>query len=89
MSAIQYASRRYSKRPAKFQKHGSSGRGALPTCGLDNKCCNDAIQAGLGQNDLRLNLYVEFRKMVKSNRSVAQRVLSIEVEADHHRRYTV
>ena len=40
-------------------------------------------------DDFRLNLHVERRKMTKSNRSVAQRVLNVEVEADRHRRYHV
>eukprot|EP00965_Chrysotila_dentata_P059605 1977702-Pleurochrysis_carterae.AAC.1 len=41
---------RCSKRCAKFQKRGGSGRGAMPTCGLDdNKRCNDALQTGLAQ----------------------------------------
>eukprot|EP00965_Chrysotila_dentata_P038240 1270486-Pleurochrysis_carterae.AAC.1 len=39
--------------------------------------------------DFRLNLYVERREITKSNRSVAQRVLNIEVEADRHLRYYV
>eukprot|EP00965_Chrysotila_dentata_P185890 6136974-Pleurochrysis_carterae.AAC.1 len=33
----------------KFQERGSSGRGTMPMCGLDDKCCNDAVQAGLAQ----------------------------------------
>eukprot|EP00965_Chrysotila_dentata_P083774 2764931-Pleurochrysis_carterae.AAC.1 len=74
-----------------FQWSAGSGRGAVPTCGpLDDKCCNDALQAGLAQNDdFRLNLHVERREMMKSNRSVAQRVLNVVVEADRHRRYHV
>eukprot|EP00965_Chrysotila_dentata_P088946 2936239-Pleurochrysis_carterae.AAC.2 len=40
-------------------------------------------------DDFRLNLHVEHREMTKSNRSVAQRVLKVEVEADLHRRYHV
>eukprot|EP00965_Chrysotila_dentata_P099655 3294016-Pleurochrysis_carterae.AAC.5 len=33
-------------------------------------------------NNFRLNLHVERRKMTKRNRSVAQRVLNVKVEAD-------
>ena len=40
-------------------------------------------------DDFRLNLHVERREITKSNRSVAQRVLNVEVEADRHRRYHV
>eukprot|EP00965_Chrysotila_dentata_P110054 3636486-Pleurochrysis_carterae.AAC.1 len=36
-------------------------------------------------DDFRLNLHVERREMTKSNRSVAQRVLNVKVEADRHR----
>eukprot|EP00965_Chrysotila_dentata_P027517 914108-Pleurochrysis_carterae.AAC.1 len=40
------------KRRAKFQRSARSaclGRGAMATCGLDDKCCNDALQAGLAK----------------------------------------
>eukprot|EP00965_Chrysotila_dentata_P116693 3857757-Pleurochrysis_carterae.AAC.1 len=40
-------------------------------------------------DDFRLNLHVEYREMTMSNRSVAQRVLNNEVDADRHRRYHV
>eukprot|EP00965_Chrysotila_dentata_P174332 5755207-Pleurochrysis_carterae.AAC.1 len=43
----------------------------------------------LKDDDFRLNLYVERREMMKSNRSVAQRILNVEVEAERHRRYHV
>eukprot|EP00965_Chrysotila_dentata_P120031 3970314-Pleurochrysis_carterae.AAC.1 len=38
-------------------------------------------------DDFRLNLHVECREITKNNRSVAQGVLNVEVEADRHRRY--
>eukprot|EP00965_Chrysotila_dentata_P185891 6137042-Pleurochrysis_carterae.AAC.1 len=38
-------------------------------------------------DDVRLNLYVERREMAESNRSVAQRVPNVEVEANRHRMY--
>eukprot|EP00965_Chrysotila_dentata_P113819 3762345-Pleurochrysis_carterae.AAC.1 len=31
------------------QEHGGSERGAMPTCGLDDTCCSDALQASLAQ----------------------------------------
>eukprot|EP00965_Chrysotila_dentata_P171372 5655452-Pleurochrysis_carterae.AAC.1 len=40
------------KRRAKFQRSvrsACSGRGAMPTFGLNDKCCNDALQAGLAK----------------------------------------
>eukprot|EP00965_Chrysotila_dentata_P109492 3618337-Pleurochrysis_carterae.AAC.1 len=40
-------------------------------------------------DDIRLNLNVERREMTKSNRTVAQRVLNVKVEADCHRMYHV
>ena len=40
-------------------------------------------------DDFRLNLHVERRGITSSNRSVAQRVLNADVEADRHRRYHV
>eukprot|EP00965_Chrysotila_dentata_P160443 5297582-Pleurochrysis_carterae.AAC.1 len=36
-------------------------------------------------DDFRLYLHVERREMMKSNRSVAQHVLNVEVEGDRHR----
>eukprot|EP00965_Chrysotila_dentata_P106359 3513160-Pleurochrysis_carterae.AAC.1 len=39
--------------------------------------------------DFRLNLHIKRQEMTRSNRSVAQRVLNVEVEADRHRRYRV
>eukprot|EP00965_Chrysotila_dentata_P173838 5738817-Pleurochrysis_carterae.AAC.1 len=36
-------------------------------------------------DDFRLNFHVERRKMTESNKSVAQRVLNVEGEADCHR----
>eukprot|EP00965_Chrysotila_dentata_P018511 616513-Pleurochrysis_carterae.AAC.1 len=45
----QNAPSRCSKRRAKFQWNAGLERGAMPTCGLDDKCCNDALQAGLAQ----------------------------------------
>eukprot|EP00965_Chrysotila_dentata_P095474 3155398-Pleurochrysis_carterae.AAC.1 len=63
----------------------------MPTCGLDDKCCNDAlIKLVLPKDDdVRPNLHVERRGITKSNRSVAQRVPNVEVEADHHQKYHV
>eukprot|EP00965_Chrysotila_dentata_P043599 1449581-Pleurochrysis_carterae.AAC.1 len=40
-------------------------------------------------DDFRLNLHVERREMTRSIRSVAQRVLNVEIEADRHKRYHV
>eukprot|EP00965_Chrysotila_dentata_P027205 903595-Pleurochrysis_carterae.AAC.1 len=37
------ASSRCLKRRAKFQRSAGSGRGSMPTCGLDDYCCNDAL----------------------------------------------
>eukprot|EP00965_Chrysotila_dentata_P157288 5196423-Pleurochrysis_carterae.AAC.1 len=45
----QNASSRCSTRRAKFQERGGSRREAMPICGLNDKCCNDALQAGLTQ----------------------------------------
>eukprot|EP00965_Chrysotila_dentata_P256736 6212647-Pleurochrysis_carterae.AAC.1 len=38
-----------SKRRATVQERGGSGREAMPTCGLDDKCCSDVLQADLAQ----------------------------------------
>eukprot|EP00965_Chrysotila_dentata_P233231 6199472-Pleurochrysis_carterae.AAC.1 len=40
-------------------------------------------------DDFRLDLHVERREMIKSNRSVAKRVFNVEVEADRHQRHHV
>eukprot|EP00965_Chrysotila_dentata_P118233 3908214-Pleurochrysis_carterae.AAC.1 len=40
-------------------------------------------------DDFRLNLHVKRREITKRNRSVAQRVVNVKVEADRHRRYHV
>eukprot|EP00965_Chrysotila_dentata_P070163 2317275-Pleurochrysis_carterae.AAC.1 len=40
-------------------------------------------------DDFRLSLHVERREITKRNRSVAQRVLNVKVEADRHRKYHV
>eukprot|EP00965_Chrysotila_dentata_P150318 4965019-Pleurochrysis_carterae.AAC.1 len=45
----QSAPSRCSTRRAKFQWSAGSGRGAMLNCGLDDNCCNDALQAGLAQ----------------------------------------
>eukprot|EP00965_Chrysotila_dentata_P256363 6212518-Pleurochrysis_carterae.AAC.3 len=39
----------YQEQRCTFQERGCSERGAMPTCILDDKCCNDALQAGLAQ----------------------------------------
>eukprot|EP00965_Chrysotila_dentata_P154840 5116733-Pleurochrysis_carterae.AAC.2 len=43
----QNAPSRCSKRCAKFQLSAGSERGAMPTCGLDDNCCDDAFQANV------------------------------------------
>eukprot|EP00965_Chrysotila_dentata_P182326 6020501-Pleurochrysis_carterae.AAC.1 len=62
----------------------------MPTCCLDDNCCNDALQAGLAQGR-RFSTQSSFERqeMTKNNRSVAQRVLNMKLEADRHRRYHV
>eukprot|EP00965_Chrysotila_dentata_P188401 6172712-Pleurochrysis_carterae.AAC.1 len=65
-------------------------RGAMSICGLDDNCCNDALQAGHAQR-LLISTQSSCRasRNDTSNRSVAQRILNVEVEADHHQRYHV
>eukprot|EP00965_Chrysotila_dentata_P162874 5379023-Pleurochrysis_carterae.AAC.1 len=40
---------RCSKRRAEFPWSAGSERGAMPTCGLNDKCCNDVLQACLAK----------------------------------------
>eukprot|EP00965_Chrysotila_dentata_P259844 6213702-Pleurochrysis_carterae.AAC.2 len=62
----------------------------MSTCGLDDTCCNDALQAGLAQGRrFSTQSSRQRRKMTRSNRSVAQRVLNVEAEADSQRRHRV
>eukprot|EP00965_Chrysotila_dentata_P017651 586605-Pleurochrysis_carterae.AAC.1 len=49
MQLGQNAPSRGLKRRAKLQWSADSVRRAISTCGLDDNCCNDALQAGLSQ----------------------------------------
>eukprot|EP00965_Chrysotila_dentata_P048494 1608679-Pleurochrysis_carterae.AAC.2 len=73
---------------------------AMP-CNLEGELCQPVVWMTTAammpfrlllpkDDDFRLFFHVERREtLTKSNRSVAQRVLNVEVEADHHRRYHV
>eukprot|EP00965_Chrysotila_dentata_P183262 6051671-Pleurochrysis_carterae.AAC.1 len=49
LAKMLHAPSRGLKRRTKFQWSAGSGRGAVSICGLDDNCCNDALQAGLAQ----------------------------------------